>query len=497
MNFMLRNPRLRAASVLALLAWWAAACAVGPNYQRPATTPPGTFQQAGALPTSTNAVDQAWWRLFGDPVLVRLIHQAETNNLDLRLATARLREARYLWREARFDLAPTVRSENYYQNSQASAAVSPPGLTDRQRQGELYRIGFDATWELDLWGRVRRSVEAARATVEAVDASARDVLVTVRAEVAANYLELRGLEAQLEVAGRNATNQAETLKLAVVLRDGGQGTQLDVARSRSLWNATLATIPPLEADRARVAHRLAVLTGRMPGEIDAELADSTGLPSPGGTIDLGDPTELLRRRPDIQTAERALAADTARVGIEVADLFPRVTMVGSIGLQAETLSGLGDSGAGTWGFGPRISWAALDLGRVRERIRASGARVEQSLAIYERTVLLALEETENSLVTLGRERERLAYLRESERAGAEAVDLARQRYRDGIADFLSVLDAERTLLSLQEQLVASETRTATSLIAVYKALAGGSAEWPANEPAEQGLQPRMDANSRE
>jgi len=178
----------------------------------------------------------------------------------------------------------------------------------------------------------------------------------------------------------------------------------------------------------------------------------------------------------VRAAERSLAATTARIGVEVADLFPSVTFIGSIGLQANRLSGFSDSGSDAWGFGPHISWAALDIGRVRQRIKAADARAEGALAIYERTILLALEETENSFVTLGRERERLGYLRESERAGAEAVELARQRYRDGIADFLSVLDAERTLLSLQEQLVTSETRTATSLVAVYKALGGGVPE---------------------
>lgn len=447
-------------------------CAVGPNFHRPSTPEPAAFANASALFSTTGTVEMAWWRVFNDTTLERLITLASTNNYDLRLAQARLHEARALWKTVRFDYAPTIRSENFFEKSQASTAAKP-GLDRDARQGELYRVGFDSTWELDLWGRVRRKVEAARNTVEAVEASRDDVLVSVRAEVAANYLEYRGIQAELNVARRNATNQAETLKLAEALRDGGQATQLDVARSRSLLNSTLATVPPLESVLQRAAYRLAVLCGQPPASLRDELSPPAPLPTGPAEIVLGNPSDLLRRRPDIRAAEFSLAAATARIGVEVADLFPSVTFVGTIGLEAKNFSGLTASGAGSWGFGPHISWAAFDLGRVRQRIRAADARAEGALAIYEQTVLLALEETESSLVILSHERERVGYLRESERASAEAVDLARQRYRDGIADFLSVLDAERTLLSLQEQLVLSETRTATSLVALYKALGGG------------------------
>lgn len=458
-----------------LLALIFAGCAVGPSYQRPVTNAPSEFSNAAPSSTTTNTVDPVWWHIFNDPTLERLIGLASTNNHDLRVAEARLRETRALWTSARFDLVPTVRSSANYENSQASAAAQP-GRDRRARHNELYRFGFDATWELDLWGKVRRSVEAARATVEAVEATQDDVLVSVRAEVAANYFDWRGVEAQLGVARRNATNQADTLKLAEALRDGGQGTQLDVARARSLLNATLAAIPPLEASAEQARHRIAVLCGLQPTALYTELVQPAPLPLQTGEVALDHPTGLLRRRPDIRAAERALAAATARIGVEVAGLFPSVTFVGTIGLQANRLSRFDKTGTDTWGFGPHISWAALDLGRVRQQIKAADARAEAALAIYEKTVLLALEETENSLVTFGRERQRLEFLRESERAGAEAVDLARQRYRDGIADFLSVLDAERTLLSLQEQIAVSETRSATSLVAVYKALGGGIAE---------------------
>lgn len=447
-----------------------AGCAVGPDYRRPTTPEPAAF--ANAANNNTNApIATNWWHNFNDPTLERLVTLASTNNHDLRLAQARLQEARALWTAARFDYAPTVINDNYYQNNMASIATQP-GKSRAERGIELYRVGFDATWELDLWGKTRRNVEAARATVAAVAASRDDILVSVRAEVAANYLDLRGSQAQLDVAHRNATNQADIVKLAEVLRDGGQGTQLDVARARSLMNETLATIPPLETVQEQAIHRLSVLCGQPPSALRAELITPQPLPAGPSDVAIENPASLLRRRPDIRAAERSLAATTADIGVAVADLFPALTFVGSIGLQANHPGDLGKSGTATWGFGPHLTWAAFDIGRVRQRIKASDARAQGSLAIYEKTVLLALEETENSLVAFGRGRQRLAFLQESERAAQEAVALAHQRYRDGVTDFLSVLDAERTLLSLQEQVVLNQTRTATSLVAVYKALGG-------------------------
>ena len=464
------NPKLFSSTLVAVTLLTFAGCAVGPNYREPKAPAPAAF--SNAISSAPGEIETNWWHGFNDAMLERLVTLASTNNHDLRLAQARLHEARALWTAARFDFAPTIHSDNYYNNSQASIATQP-GKSRRERSLELYRVGFDATWELDLWGRVRRSIEAARATVEAVAASRDDVLVSVRAEVAVNYLELRGIQALLSVARRNATNQSDIVKLAEALRDGGQGTQLDVARARSLMNTTLATIPPLESAQEQAIHRLSVLCGQQPTALRGELILPQPLPVNVMDVVIGNPTELLRRRPDVRAAERSLAAATANIGVEVGDLFPALTFVGSVGLQANHIGDLGKGGTAAWGFGPHLTWAAFDLGRVRQQIRAANARAEGSLTIYEKTVLLALEETENSLVTFGRERQRLGFLREAERAAAEAVELARQRYRDGVADFLSVLDAERTLLDLQEQLVQSETRTATSLVAVYKSLGGG------------------------
>lgn len=444
-----------------------AGCTMGPKYVPPSAPTPTAFANAGALGAATNAISIQWWTTFHDPLLDRLVSQASTNNLDLRRGQSRLLEARALWTQARFDLWPTARANGQFEKSQ----ISLDAAGNRDRHSHFYRAGFDATWELDLWGAVRRNTEAAKATVASVEADLAHVRLSLQAELAANYLELRGIQSHLEVATRNATNQALTLNLAIALRDGGQGTQLDVARARTLHNETLASIPPLELARDRAIHRISVLCGLPPTQLRDELTPRAPIPQAGEWSAPGDPASWIRRRPDIRAAERSLAAATERVGVQSANLFPRVTFTGSIGLQAKSIGAMADDGSDTFGFGPHISWAALDLGRVRQQVKAAGARAAQTLDAYEQTVLLALEETENSLVALQRERERLGYLTEGERAATEAATLARQRYRDGIADYLSVLDAERTLLNLQEQLVGAQTQVNTRLVAVFKALA--------------------------
>ena len=461
--------RISDLSLLAAVVLLLSGCAVGPNYKRPPTSAPATFANADAVTTTNAEIRTDWWRTFNDPLLERFIAQASTNNYDLRRAQARLLEARALWTEARFDFAPTVRGTARYEKYQ----LSQDAAGTRARRNELYRAGFDATWELDIWGNVRRNVEAARATVESVEATRDDVLVTIQAEVAANYIDVRGTQSQLEVATRNATNQAQTLELAVTLLNGGQGTQLDVARARSLLNETLASIPRLEASLHSAMYRIAVLCGLQPTALASDLLATRTFPKIPTELALNSPTELLRNRPDVRAAERSLAAATARIGIETADLFPRVTFNGSVALEASSFGELTSPGAQAYNLGPHISWAAFDLGRVRQRIKAADARAQQALVTYEQTALLALEETENALVALSRERQRFAYLTEAERSAAEAAQLARQRYLDGIADYLSVLDAERTLLELQDELVIAQTLTVTRLIAVYKALGSG------------------------
>ncbi|HEY1173516.1 MAG TPA: efflux transporter outer membrane subunit [Verrucomicrobiae bacterium] len=457
------------AVVLGATVW--SGCQVGPKYEAPKTVSPAAFGTA-LTSASMNLVDQEWWRSLQDEKLTQLVQQASTNNHSLKIATARLQEARALWREARFDYIPTAQANGSYAVSQSSLATNP-NESRNGRHRQLYQVGVDATWELDLFGAVRSSVNAAKATVEAVEADRADVLISIRAEVAINYLLLRGGQAQLDVARRNATNQVETLRVADALLTGGRGTQLDVARAKTLLSSTLGSIPPLEASIDRTIHRLSVLTGHVPKALAEDLLKESPLPVLPGDLALGDPAALLRRRPDIRAAERSLAAATARVGVETADLFPRVSFNGRVALEATRLSGFVDSGNEAWSFGPRITWEALNLGRVRAQIKAADARVEGSLNIYEQTVLLALEETENALTNYGREQVRLGHLRDAEEAAREAAGLARKRYQDGVSDFLTVLDAERTLLSTQEQHVVSQVNAATALVSVYKSLGGG------------------------
>lgn len=463
---------------LALAVSFLSSCAVGPYYHPPpAPAMAASFANAPAGATNVVAADETalaiWWRGFNDPKLDRLVAAALTNNHDLRIATANLREARALRRLSTFDLAPTVTADAGYADRLLSKAAALPGTPRRARQSEFYDAGFDATWELDLFGRVRRSVQAARAQADSVDATRLDVLVSVIAEIARNYFELRGLQNQLAVARRNADVQTETLKVTQARLEGGRGTDFDVSRSRSLLHLTLSTIPPLEAAIQKAAYRVAVLIGQPPTALATDLSAAGLLPSALPPLALGEPAALLRRRPDVRAAERSLAAATARMGIATADLFPRVTLIGSVGLQADTLAGLGKGGADAWNFGPRLSWAALDLGRVQARIKAADARTEAALAFYERAVLNALEETEDALVDFNQEQNRQQLLASSAQASQKAVDLAHQRYEAGAADFLSVLDAERTLLEAQDRLAASQTRTVTALVAVYKALGGG------------------------
>jgi multidrug efflux system outer membrane protein len=475
------SSRLRPAFLTGLLSLLVvlAGCAVGPNYKPPVPNAPTAFANVptNAVPENERALI-SWWSGFQDPKLDDLVARSLAHNHDLRIATANLKEARALRRLTTFDLAPTIQANAGYENYLRSKAAEP-FVPRSVRENEFYDASFDATWELDFFGRVRRSVQAAGADLAVAEATRQDVLVSVTAEVARNYLELRGLQNQLAVARKNAGVQSETLKITQARLDGGRGTDFDVSRSRSLLNLTLSTIPPLEGSVRQTIHRLSVLIGQPPDTLTADLAAPLPLPATLPALALHDPAALLRRRPDIRAAERALASSTARIGVATADLFPRVTFNGRVALEAETLAGMGKSGGDAWSFGPRITWAALDLGRVRARLRAADARAEAALAVYERAVLLALEETENALVAFGREQAREQYLAESAQASQQAADLARQRFEAGATDFLGVLDAERTLLEAQDRLAASQTTRATALVAAFKSLGGA---WQVEEP---------------
>lgn len=460
--------RPAAAALLALLC----GCAVGPDYETPETKSPGAYENAGQSGVSTDPVSQAWWRGFGDPTLDGLIDRALAGNRSVRVAAALLREARALRGLETFNLAPTVTAGAGHTRQLESTAVFP-GLSRDERSFAFWNAGFDAAWEIDLFGHVRRSIEAATAEVEVAEASRRDVQVSLLAEVAQNYFELKGARHLLDVAQRNAANQEETLKLTVARFEGGRGTELDVARARAELLATRALLPPIESQGIQAKNRLATLLG------EPASGFSVAIPEPAlpgrlpPMVAVGTPEELLRRRPDIRMAERRLAAATARIGVETADLFPRLSFNGTFGVSATTIPGLTQSGSAAYSFGPSLTWAAFDLGRVAARIRAADARAEAELGRYEETVLVALEETENALAVFGRRRARQEALVEAVASAERAASLANDRYQGGATDFLTVLDAQRTVLLLQLQLAEVRTQTVTALVVLYKALGGG------------------------
>ena len=447
-----------------------AGCAVGPNYVRPATPVAPQFEGARDGAYSGDETQGKFWTQFGDDTLDHLVDEALAANHDLRIALSHLMQARALHRASEFDLAPTVTAAGGYTRERFPAIDSPTGAP---LEGHFYDAGFDASWELDFFGRVRRGVEARRAELEGAEAGLRDAQVSVTAEVARTYFELRGAQAQLAVAHRNVDNQRETLKLTQARLDAGRGTQLDTARAGAQLSTTLASIGPLEASIARSTHRLAVLTGREPNALNPLLAPAHELPELPHLAAVGDPAGLLRRRPDIRVAERSLAASTARVGLAIGDLFPKVTFTGSFSYAAEEPGSLGQAASRGYVVGPAISWAAFDLGRVRAQIAGSRAEADGALASYEQTVLRALEETENALVTHVRTRDSLQNAADAAQQSLTAARIAHARFEGGTADFLEVLDAERTQLAAEDRLAQSRTDAATSLIALYKALGGG------------------------
>jgi outer membrane protein, multidrug efflux system len=452
---------------------WISSCAVGPDYRSPEVNNlPANFANGGHAEFSDSEVELSWWKIFSDAALHKLIDETLRHNYDIKAARANLGEARALYMEAGLNLLPQISSHaNYTDQERSKSALNNRSFVPRGLS--LYNVGFDAFWEVDFFGRVRRSIEVTEDEVGVQEASLRDLGVSLVSEVARNYFELRGLQRQLEVAERNAENQLQTLSLTKVKLDNGRGTELDTSRALAQMQTTRATIPSLRTAINRNIHRLSVLSGQMPATLTEKLSQPQPIPIAPEIIGIGNPEQLLRRRPDIKVAERALAAATARIGVAVGDLFPRVSFVGTLALESSSLSNMTGAGTDSYAFGPKISWAFLDLGRVYARIRAADSHAESSLDQYQQTVLNALEETENALVSFNQEKIRRASLAEAAKASERANDLAHLRYQAGVADFLTVLDTELRLLQDQSQLAQSETAVATALTALYKALGGG------------------------
>jgi multidrug efflux system outer membrane protein len=419
---------------------------------------------------ATEKMEAAWWRQFNDPALSELVHRALQANRDVKVALAQLSEARALEAETRFERYPRIAVGASAEARRLSEAHLP-GQPRAARDNPLYTTGFDAFWEIDLFGRLKRASEAARADTEAVEANLRDVRTVVIGDVARAYFELRGAQRQLVIARENARIQEETFALTRTRFELGRGTDFDTARAQAQFHLTVASIPALEAAAARAEHRIARLVGARPEDF------RTPPPQPLAALDrrfpIGVPEDLLRRRPDIVAAERRLEASSTRVGVAAADLFPRLTLGGFLGLVATSVSGLGHTGAAlSYIAGPTLSWAAFDP-RLRARVSAAEARAQAALDNYESVVLRALEETESAFVTFGKQQASLIALRQSAVASENAAQLARLRFDYGIADFLAVLDAERVRIDAVDHVAQTETQLYVSLVAIYKALGGG------------------------
>lgn len=453
---------------------------VGPNFQRPQPQVPDNWVgptpvlEPEAGPSEKDLALARWWTVFEDQTLSALVEMAVSSNLDLRLAEARIRQARAARGIVAADMGPTADAAGSFQRSQTPLGTSvgrsreTTGPTTNQ-----YRAGFDASWELDIFGGVRRGIEAADADLEAAVEDLRDVLVTLTAEVARNYIDLRSFQQRIDTARQNLKAQERSANVTRQRFQGGFASALDVANAEAQVAITAAQIPLLESSLQQTFYSIAILLGQEPGALLHDLSLDTGIPAAPPSVPLGVPSDLIRRRPDIRKAEAQIHAATARIGVATADLFPRVNILGSGGFQAPETGTWFDSVSRFWSIGPSIRWPVFDTGRIRANIERNKALEEQSLLVYRRTILFALQEVENVLIASAKEQEHRKALVDAVVANQKAVRLATILYTEGQTDFLNVLQAQRSLLLSEDALVQSSRNVSTNLVALYKALGGG------------------------
>jgi NodT family efflux transporter outer membrane factor (OMF) lipoprotein len=471
-------PGLALALALALALVVLAGCTAGPNYQAPKIAAPAQWQAplAGGETNPAPAV-VAWWRLFHDPQLDSLMDRAVSSNLDLRIAGARVREARAQYQTVAADLQPTVETSGSYarqrQSQHQPLIGSLPLPAGVPFENNVYQAGFDAAWEMDVFGGTRRAVEAGRAEVAAAEFGRRNTLVTLLAEVGRNYAALRGHQRRLAIANENIQAEEEVLAIARDRFQHGLTSELDVQQAATLLATTRAEIPTLATLIQTAIHRLGVLVARPPGALAEELSPTAPLPVGPPEVPVGLPSDLLLRRPDIRQAERALAAATAGIGVARADLFPKFSLTGAAGLQSVSTGDWFTAGSRFWSVGPTVQWRIFDAGRIRANIRVQDARQEQALALYEQTVLTAFEEVEDALVAYAQEQVRRRSLTEALASSRDSLHLARQLYDHGLTGFINVLEAERSLHQAEDALAQSDQAVTQQLIALYKALGGG------------------------
>ena len=442
-------------------------CSVGPNYHAPKVAVSGKWSEPleGGL-TNRTARAAEWWTTFNDPKLNSLIVRAVQSNHDLRIAEARLRQARAQRRFSTADFWPTMDASASYTRERASKNVNQPS---NPFENNLYQAGFDAAWEIDVFGGKRRALEAATADAAASEEDRNDTLVSLLAEVARNYVELRGLQQRLLITRDNIKSQQDALEVTQARFKGGVASELDVTQAAALLASTRSQLPSLETSLKQTLHQLAVLLGQQPGALLAELSGEGPIPPTPPEVPVGLPSELLRRRPDV----RQLAAATARIGVQTAELFPKFSLTGAAGLQSVSASDWFTGGSKFWSAGPTVQWRIFDAGRIRANVRVQNEKQEESLAVYEKAVLTSLQDVENALVAYAQEQVRYRSLKDQTEAHRRQVELANELYTKGLADFLNVLDAQRSLYQAEDQLVQSEKTISQNLVALYKALGGG------------------------
>lgn len=472
------------AAHLGLLLCGLAGCAVGPDWVRPETAPPAAWHEPLEGGLSGAPADRAqlaqWWTMLGDPLLTELVARAVNGNLDVDEAEARVREARARRVIARAGFFPTVQASASATRTNPSSSIRDDGFEGTGfgaggggGANTLYSAGLDASWELDIFGGVRREFEAANADLTRSQDDLQDVLVTLAAELALTYVDLRSLEARLSIAQANLEAQTDTEQIVGWRVEAGLATELDLERARSNASQTRAQIPVLRTSLEQARNGLAVLVGDPPGALAALLDAPRPVPLTPRDVAVGVPAETIAQRPDVRRAEAELAAQTARVGVATARAYPNLTALGSIGLEALTPGKLFSAGASTASLAGNAAWVIFDGGAIRGGIEAEDALREQALARFRKSVLTALDEVENALVAYAQEQDRRQALADGSAAAERAVGLARDQYGAGLVDFEIVLDSERSLYVLQEQLAVSEREVTSNLIRLYKALGGG------------------------
>lgn len=459
-----------------------AGCTTGPDYVAPQPVVPGAWSsesgEAG-LPASESAIAE-WWTQFGDVELDRLIEDALGANQDLRVAQARLGEARALRGVGVAALSPTVDVKGSVERSRAREGGGEGGAASTgEREQTRYEMGFDAGWELDIFGGRRRALEAVDADLGAAEEALAGVRVTLVAEVARNFMELRGTQMRLGVARQNRDAQQALVSITESRYRAGLATELEVKQAQGQLSSAASTIPPLESQVLASIYGLGVLIGQQPAALVERLSPEAPLPAHPPIVPVGLPSDLLRRRPDIRQSERELAAASARVAEATADLYPKFSLTGSFGASSNDTAGLNLGSGSFWSIGPAVSFPLFDAGRVRANIAIQNARTEGALARYELSVNRALEDAEKSLTAYAKEQQRREILVSTVRVARDAVDIATEMYTKGLVSFLDVIQSQNALFDAEDRRVESEMLVLQDLIAVYKALGGG---WEAPPP---------------